>query len=136
MKFKKTLFAAAAIAFGLFVFVTMNNKKSPVVMPNQTVTFSVAPEAEAGFIAAVRNYATARQMGFVDQPDTPGAIIILLQAKDEHINVTRYGGAGKPVSASFYRTGGWFGTNKATLSKDAREFTDMVTQIPGVSLLK
>ncbi|MBW8880961.1 MAG: hypothetical protein JF615_05880, partial [Asticcacaulis sp.] len=106
MRFKKTLLAIGAIGFGLLVFVAFNSKKSPPVMPARTVHLAVASESEAAFVEAVRTYATVKQMGFVDRPDSPGAIVILLQAKDEHINVTRYD-AKMPVSAGFYRTGGW-----------------------------
>ena len=136
MRFKKTLIAAGVIAFGLIIFVINNNKKSPTVMPARTVTLNVLPEAEAEFIKSVRTFATARQMGLVDQPDTPGAIVILLQAKDEHINITRYGGPTKPVSANFYRTGGIFGTSKTVLNKDAEAFITTVTSTPGVTLAK
>ena len=136
MKFKKTLFALGAIAFGLLVFVIMNDKRSPTIMPVRTVTLTVAPDAETAFVESVRTYATARQMGLVDQPDTPGSIVILLRAEDEHINVTRYGGPGQPVSAGFYRTGGWFGTSKAQLNRDADEFVDVVTRTPGVAVVK
>ena len=134
MKFKKTLFAAGAVAIGFAVFFAMNVKKSPPVMPARTLALIVAPEAEANFLTTVRAFATSHQMGLVDQPDTPGAIVILLQAKDEHINITRYGGPNTPVSASFYRTGGWFGTSKAQIDKDADSFIDSVTHTPGVTL--